>query len=194
MIDSNTYARYMTAIADRTRAPLADGTNALYYVTLSKALTTEQFEQAAQRVFAEYDDFGFPPPAVFFAAIAPEPVFDSQAILRQIEKLATYNPNVGMIPPHVGQVRDALGDLIADAYASAGTDRLSSDDETTRSIAQRDFAKALTQYAAMPDTQRVLVASAPEARRIANRNAAPELIGAIAQRALPNPTAEVANG
>jgi hypothetical protein len=37
-------------------------------------------------VFAEYDDFGFPPPAIFFAAVKPEPVFDSQAILRQIDR------------------------------------------------------------------------------------------------------------
>jgi hypothetical protein len=192
-IDAAVYARYMTAIADRLKAPLADATNALYYVTLSNALTTEAFEAAAQRVFAEYDDFGFPPPAIFFAAVTSEPVFDSQAILRQIDRLATYNPNVGMIPPNVGQVREALGDLVADAYASAGTDRLRSDDETTRSIAQRDFAKALTEYARMPETPRQLIASAPEARRISNRSAKPESLAAIVQRALPTP-AETVNG
>ena len=126
----------------------------------------------------------FPTPGEI-TALASAPVFDSSALLRQIAKLATYNPNVGMIPPNVGQVREALGDLIADAYASAGTDRLASEDETTRSIAERDFAKALELYAATPATPRVLVASAPEARRISRRGAPAEPLSKIVQRAIP---------
>jgi hypothetical protein len=123
---------------------------------------------------------------VFLAAIAPTPVFDSSALLRRISALGS-NTGVGWRWPLVGTVRDALGDDVADAYASAGTDRLSSDDDTTRSIAERDFAKALTQYAAMPETPRLLVASAPEARRIADRGVRPESIATVIRRALPSP-------
>lgn len=185
MIDANVYAWYMTAIADRLKFPLADGTNALYYVTLSERLTTAQFEAAAKRIFAEYDEFGFPPPAVFFAALEPKQIADGQKILRQIEKLGTYNAHVGMIPPNVHTVREELGDLIADAYATAGSDRLSSDDETTRSIAQRDFQKALEQFANQPDTPRLLIESGAQPRTFTPRNAKPESIADIVQRALP---------
>lgn len=187
MIDANVFARYMTAIADRLKFPLSDSTNALYYVTLSDRLTTEQFESAAQRVFAEYDDFGFPPPAVFFAQVPP--VVDGQKILRQITQLATYSPHVGMIAPHVGIVREALGDVIADAYASAGGRRLFSDDETTRSIAERDFQKAAEQYAAMPDTPRPLLESGEGPRLSGRRTDKPESIASIVARSLPPGTA-----
>lgn len=193
-IDANVYARYMTAIADRLKAPLADGTNALYYVTLSEQLTTEAFEAAAQHVFAEYDDFGFPPPAIFLAAAKPAPVFDFHAILRQIDRLATYNPNVGMIPANVGTVRAELGDLVADAYATAGTDRLRSDDETTRSIAQRDFAKALTEYARMPDTPRPLISSSPDRPRISRRDTPLLSIAGVVQQALETATEGATDG
>lgn len=185
MIDAQVYARYITAIADRTKAPLADGTNALYYVTLSRQLTTEQFEAAAQRVFEEYDDFGFPPPHVFLGYANPAPVFDTAALVRQIEKLAGYSPHIGTLPPAPGTVRDALGNVVADAYATVSGARLLSTDETTRAIAVREFSMALTEYAALPDHERPLVASPAEARRIGDRNAKPESIAAIVQRALP---------
>lgn len=141
-------------------------------------------EACARRAAATPGRTFFPTPGEI-TALAGRPVFDSQALLRSIDKLAAYNPNVGMIPPNVGQVREALGDLVADAYASAGTDRLASADETTRNIAQRDFAKALEQYAATPETPRLLIANAPEARRIAARGARAESIASIVQRALP---------
>jgi hypothetical protein len=184
MIDANVYARYMTAIADRTKSPLSDGTNALYYVTLSRELTTEQFETAAQVVFAEYDDFGFPPPHIFLGHAKPQPVFDVASIARQIEKLSAYSPNAGMIPPPAGTVREHFGNVVADAYATVSGARLFANDDTTRAIAQREFGIALTEYAADPDT-RPLIASPVEARAIANRNAKPESLAAIVQRALP---------
>ena len=154
MIDANVFARYMTAIADRLKFPLADGTNALYYVTLSKSLTTEEFTAAAERVFAEYDQFGFPPASVFLAYARGTPVFDTDALLREIMRHGYYLPTRGDMPPLVGTVRDAMGDVVADAYATVGSARLFSDDETTRSIARRDFTNALTEYAAMPPGDR----------------------------------------
>jgi hypothetical protein len=187
VIDANVFARYMTAIADRIRFPLSDSTNALYYVTLSERLTTEQFEAAATRVFADYTDFGFPPVSVFCAELPP--VVDGQKILRQISKLSDYSPSVGMIPPNVGQVRDAFGDVIADAFASAGSNRLFSDDDTTRHIAEREFQKAAERYAAMPDVPRPLLESGAGPRIHGRRNAKPESIANIVARALPPGTA-----
>lgn len=193
MIDAAAYARYMTAIADRTKAPLADGTNALYYVTLSRSLTTEQFELAAQRVFDEYDDFGFPPPHVFLGFVQPAPVFDVAAISRQIEKLSAYSPQAGMIPPPAGTVREHFGNVVADAYATVSGARLFANDDTTRAIAQREFGIALTEYAALPDNERPLIASPVEARAFQkNRLAKPESLAAIVQRALPPSPSEPA--
>lgn len=190
MIDANVFAAYMTAIADRLKFPLADGTNALYYTTLSRSLTTEQFRDAAERVFAEYDEFGFPPPSVFLRLAEGTPVFDVDALVRQIGKLGTYLPTMGDTPPVVAVVRDALGDVVADAYASVGSRALFSDDETTQSIARRDFEKRLREFAAMPpQDRRRLIASPPEARALAPRNAPVEGIASIVTRALPKGTA-----
>jgi hypothetical protein len=181
MIDATRFAHWMTAIADRTKSPLAPSTNALYYGILSAELTTEAFEAAALQVLNEYDDFGFPPPAIFMAYAKPAPVFDGDALMRQINKLATYNPNTGMIPLHVGMVREHFGDVVADAYATASPDRLNSDDETTRAIAQRDFQHALEKYAALPGN-RPLIASPVESRRIAPRNQMPESVAGVMAR------------
>jgi hypothetical protein len=94
-----------------------------------------------------------------------------------------------MIPPNVGQVRDAFGDVIADAYASAGSHRVFSDDDTTRSIAERDFQKAAEQYAAMPDAPRPLLESGEGPRIHGRRDAKPESIATIVARSLPPGTA-----
>lgn len=146
MIDSTIYARYMAAIADRTKSPIAPATIALYYVTLSDAMSTEQFEMAARRVFSEYDDFGFPPPAVFLTALAATaPPIDGDAILRRISALGSHHPNRGWIYPRLDVIRDALGDGIAQAYAAAGADRCFADDgSVTQDIARRTFATELT--------------------------------------------------
>lgn len=133
----------------------------------------------------------FPTPGEL-AALRPEnapPVVDGQKILRQISQLGTYSAHVGMIAPHVGAVRDALGDVIADAYASAGSERLFSDDDKTRSIAERDFQKAAEQYAAMPDTPRPLLESGDGPRLRGRRTDKPESIAAIVARSLPPGTA-----
>jgi hypothetical protein len=114
----------------------------------------------------------------------PQPVFDVASIARQIEKLSAYSPNAGMIPPPAGTVREHFGNVVADAYATVSGARLFANDDTTRAIAQREFGIALTEYAADPDT-RPLIASPVEARAIANRNAKPESLAAIVQRALP---------
>lgn len=190
MIDSTVFATYMTAIADRVRVPLADNTNALYYVTLSKSLSTDGFREAAERVFAEYDGFGFPPPAAFLARAHGTPVFDVDALVRRIASASTYHPEQGDVAPLVATVREELGDVVADAYATVGSRALFATDETTRNIARRDFGKLLREYAAMPATdRRRLVASPPEARALAPRNAPAEAIGAIVARALPKGTA-----
>ena len=147
MIDSTVYATYMTAIADRTKSPIAEATIALYYVTLSEQMTTGQFETAARAVFADYDDFGFPPPGVFLKALAgASPPVDVDAVLDRVSKLGEYNPHRGWIYPRPETVRLALGDAIANAYAAAGGAALFADasaDGTsiTRDIARRTFAK-----------------------------------------------------
>jgi hypothetical protein len=76
-------------------------------------------------------------------------VLDASAVLRQIERLGTYNPHVGMLPPPVIVVRDTLGDAAAGAYAAAGRERCFADDETTRHIAQRDFDKHFARLAVL---------------------------------------------
>jgi hypothetical protein len=114
------------------------------------------------------------------------PVVNGAAILRQIEKLSAYSPQAGLIAPPVVKVREEFGALAADAYARAGAHRCFSNDETTRSIAQREFQKALEEYAAQPTQTRPLIESGLECRRLAD--GAPrrlESVAALVQRALP---------
>jgi hypothetical protein len=92
-----------------------------------------------------------PPPAVLRKAVAPAPVaVDAAAIIRHIEKLATYNPNVGMIYPPTSVVHDQLGEAVAYAYAAAGGRRLFAGDETGQSIAAREFQRAMAEAASRP--------------------------------------------
>lgn len=92
-----------------------------------------------------------PPPAVLRKAVAPAPIaVDAHALVRRIEKLATYNPNVGMIYPATSVVHEQLGEAIAYAYAAAGGPRLFSEDDTGREIATREFQRAMAEAASRP--------------------------------------------
>jgi hypothetical protein len=88
-----------------------------------------------------------PPPGVLRKAITPTKAahLEVAPLIRRIEKLATYNPNAGMIYPPTSVVQEQLGDEAAYAYAAAGGPRLFSESDTSRDIAQREFASALTE-------------------------------------------------
>ena len=130
----------------------------------------------------------FPTPGEISAMrVAIAPVGNGAAILRQIEKLSAYSPQAGMIAPPVVTVREAFGALAADAYAMAGAHRCFANDDTTRSIAQREFQKNLEEYSAGPRETRPLIESGLECRRIAD-GSSPRLesVAALVQRALPS--------
>ena len=76
-------------------------------------------------------------------APAPPPP-DSDAILRQIDGMGSYNPHAGWVRPSVERIRDRFGDDLADAYAAEGPHRLYADNDTTRDIARAAFSKAIT--------------------------------------------------
>jgi hypothetical protein len=84
-----------------------------------------------------------PPPAVIREAARPKPRFDVDNVLRRIIKLADEAKTETWQIPGVRRVREHLGDLVADAYAEVGSDDLFSGNDTARSIARRDFRKAL---------------------------------------------------
>lgn len=168
MIDATIYAGYMTAIADRLKFPLSDGTNALYYTMLSAKMDTDQFKAAAGKVFSDYQDFGFPPPSVFVAALAESmPPVDAPAVLRRISALGSYNPHTGWQYPRPEVVREALGGPIADAYGAAGGAQCFADADrdggtVTRDIATRRFTKELS--AAHASSPAMLVLGAPDTK------------------------------
>lgn len=128
----------------------------------------------------------FPTPGEIAAFRKVTPIVDVAQLLRRIEKLGRHHPASGYLAPQVYVVREALGDVIADAYATAGgPSRCFSDEEITRNIAFREFQKAATEYAAMPSGERPLLGNDAGPRRIAPRNAPAESIAAIVTRALP---------
>lgn len=86
----------------------------------------------------------FPVPAELRAAM-PRPralPVDAMGVARQIQSLGHYNPH-GWVYPSVKTVREKMGRAAAEAYGTVGSDRLYSENETTRGIAERDFAQVL---------------------------------------------------
>jgi hypothetical protein len=154
--------------------------------------TDADLTAAAQKAAATPGRTFFPTPGeIAESLVATPPVINGAAILRQIEKLSAYSPQVGMIAPPVATVRGHFGEQAADAYAMAGAHRCFSNDDTTRSIAQREFQKHLEEYAASPNEVRHRIESGAECRQIGQpqKQTGTESIAAIVQRALPKGTA-----
>ena len=89
-----------------------------------------------------------PPVSKIYALCRPPAVVDVDALLKRISALGHYNPNSGWIYPRVDDVRKAMGDGIAEAYAAAGTARCFADTASDgshigRDIARRSFAAEL---------------------------------------------------
>lgn len=88
----------------------------------------------------------FPTPAELRDAIGANeaPFVDAEPILDRIRGMSSYLPTCGEIYPRVEAVRTALGEAIGQAYGMAGGgSRLFSSNDTTRSIAHREFAEEL---------------------------------------------------
>lgn len=123
----------------------------VYHAALAR-LSDAELATATAHVIKTYTREFIPPPAILLEAVAPAAtVVDAPSILRKIEKLGSYNPSVGMIYPHADTVRDSLGEAAAYAYVAAGGPRVFADDETTRSIASREFQRAFTEAANRPE-------------------------------------------
>lgn len=156
MIERNAFGAGMAVLAGNFSRNLDAPMMKVYYQYLSSQLTTEEFEQAIKQCIAE--ETFWPPVAVILRKIRkPEKArsiaVDGPSVIRQIEKMATYNPSVGMIYPRVDAVRERLGEPVAYAYAAAGAHRLFSDNEISRDIATREFQKAMTDAVNNPESE-----------------------------------------
>jgi hypothetical protein len=150
--------------------------------------TDEDLARCAHQAAATPGRRFFPTPGEIAEFRAePTPVINAPAILRQIEKLSAYSPQAGMIPPPVVTVRERFGNAAADAYAAAGVHRCFANDDTTRSIAEREFQKALEAFAQEPATDRLRIESGEACRVIGQpvKPAGVESLSAIVTRALP---------
>jgi hypothetical protein len=90
----------------------------------------------------------FPTPGEIAAHRAPAPAIDADAILERIAKLGYHNPRSGWMYPTAQFVREQLGDVIANAYVTAGGERCfaspAGDGSTVgRDIARRTFAEEI---------------------------------------------------
>lgn len=114
------------------------------YADALHELTDAELEQALRRAVGTCRFFPVPAELLELAGTRRAAAVDIEAVLERIRGLFSYLPTRGDTPPSVGRVRDALGDGIAQAYGSVGGgDRLYSGNETTRSIARRDFAEEI---------------------------------------------------
>jgi hypothetical protein len=87
----------------------------------------------------------FPTPGelAFFLESDEPPAISAHEMLRRIRSLCVYDVGIGYVYPRVETVRSVLGDAAAQAYGNVGPHRLGSDNQTTRDIAERDFAGVL---------------------------------------------------
>lgn len=111
-----------------------------------REVSDEQLSRAVPTVIATYTGSFLPPVAVIREAAGANrlPVLDFDDAKKRIADLGHYNAHTGWIYPRVFEVREKLGDMLADAYSYAGADQIFSDNETTRSIAQRTFRERLS--------------------------------------------------
>lgn len=138
-------------LLSRAFAGVVDQTRVEVYGAALEDLSDEEIATATALVIKTHTGEFIPPPAVLRKAVAPAPVaVDAEAIVRRIEKLATYNPNRGMVPPAVSTVEERLGPTVAYAYAAAGGPSLFAENDVGRSIALREFQRAMTEAASRP--------------------------------------------
>ena len=144
-----------------SKNPVTAETVAFYALGLEE-LTDDQVKVATR--LAARDCTFLPSPAELAKLVgAHRVVFDVEPILDAIRALGSYLPTSGTTHARVERVREALGDGIAEAYSCAGGARMFSGNETTRDIAQREFAEALRDVVRLRGRETVL---APvEARR-----------------------------
>jgi hypothetical protein len=141
-------AAIMTALKmlGRAFAGTVDEARAEVYHAALVELSDDQVNRATEIVIETYTGAFIPPPAILINAVKPAPgVVDASAILRRVEKLGTYNPASGMIPPPIGRIAETLGERIAYAYSGAGGPLLFTENEVSRDIARREFQRLLTE-------------------------------------------------
>lgn len=143
----------------------------VYHAALER-LSDAELAAATAHVIRTYAREFIPPPAILLEAVAPAPVVvDAPSILRQIEKLGAYNPSSGIVYPRADIVRDKLGEAAAYAYVAAGGPRIFSENETTRSIAEREFAKAIAEAANRPQSALPIIGGEPSRPRLVSGEA-----------------------
>jgi hypothetical protein len=156
----------------RAFAGVVDDARVEVYNAALEDLTDAQLAAATTIVIKTHTGEFIPPPAVLLKAVAPVAVaVDASAIVRRIEKLATYSAHAGMIYPGVDQVRAELGETVAYAYAAAGGPRIFSENDTTRSIAEREFSKAITEAANRPQSALPIIGGEPPRPRLVSGDA-----------------------
>lgn len=144
----------MFKLLTRAFAGTVDEARVEVYCAALDDLTDDEIRTATTRVIKTHLGEFIPPPAVLRKAVAPAPLaIDSGAIVRQIEKLAVYTPGGGMVYPPTCVVARELGSAVAYAYAAAGGSRLFSENETGRSIALREFERAMLDASNRPDKE-----------------------------------------
>ena len=108
----------------------------------------EDFLRACRVLAVERGRTFFPTAGEVMDVANPVRPIDTEALLKRISSLGAWNPNMGWLYPRVDDVRKAMGDGIADAYAAAGASRCFADSANdgssiTRDIACRTFATEL---------------------------------------------------
>lgn len=148
-----------------SKNPVTAETTAFYALGLED-VPDEALRAAVKRAAQECTFLPTPAELRTLAGANRAPVIDTEALLSRIQGFSDYHPARGTSAPRVESVRDLFGPATGEAYGMAGGGAsLYSGNETTRSIARREFARALTEAVAvhgMPTKPRLALPSANE--------------------------------
>lgn len=164
------FSRAFAGTIDKARAEV-------YFAALDD-VSDEQLGAATVRLIKTHKSEFIPTPAAIRRAagiVDQAAVVDVDSVVRQIEKLAIYSPNVGMIYPPVPAVRAALGETVAYAYAAAGGPRMFRDgDDVGENIARREFQKVLEEATRAPGAKLTVLGGPTPVPRLTSGDDEPE--------------------
>lgn len=143
MANAECVGRAIAALAELPRQrEITEATVGVYALALDD-LADAELDRAVKRALRECRFFPSPAELREFAGANTALSIDLDGILNRIVGLRSYLPTTGTQPPSTDSVRRVLGDAIGDAYSQVGHDGLFSPNETTRTIARREFLATL---------------------------------------------------
>lgn len=175
MASSNAVGRCLAILKHLpSDSPVTEETTAFYALGL-RDLSDDALGRAVARATSTCTFRPQPAELIRLAGVGEQtavlPVHDA---LERIQRLGCYNPH-GWQYPRIDEVRRHISAAAAEAYGAVGSSRLFGENETSRAIAERDFAEVY--QSAIRTDRRAALPAPDEVRLLPGASSVAELIG-----------------